>query len=173
MTFEEYRHIIEPEFWKLVDKFGPVHPALGTECWLWAGYAHPETGYASLRVALASNFFFQETVHRISYRIHHGPIPEDQVVMHACDVRSCVRGVHLSLGTNLDNIKDKMAKGRHPRGSQFAHAKLTEEKVAELLILRSQGWSAPALALRYGVTLENIMSIAKGRTWKHVEGPRE
>jgi transcriptional regulator len=73
----------------------------------------------------------------------------------------------------VENIKDKVRKGRQPRGTQFAHAKLTEAKVAELLVLRAEGWSGPDLARRYGVTRENIASIVKGKTWGHVEGPRE
>lgn len=51
-------------------------------------------------------------VHRVAWSLFKGPIPEDLHVLHKCDVRNCVNPYHLFLGTNLDNIHDRIAKGR-------------------------------------------------------------
>lgn len=138
-------------------------------------YTGASTGgkYGLFSMKLTYSVYFMQTAHVTSWCLEHGAPPEGQHVLHRCDNRKCINPKHLWLGTNAENIADKMQKGRHPRGSQFEHAKLDEKKVAMLLKERAAGASAPTLAKKYGVTLENIMSVVKGRTWKHVQGPRE
>jgi hypothetical protein len=50
--------------------------------------------------------------HRYSYTIHKGEIPKGMHILHSCDNRPCVNPSHLSLGTNLENIRDSQKKGR-------------------------------------------------------------
>lgn len=52
--------------------------------------------------------------HRASYEIHHGPIPKDMLVLHACDRRSCVEPRHLRVGTQKDNAADRKARPKAP-----------------------------------------------------------
>lgn len=86
-------------FWTYVEK---------TEtCWLWIG-ALSDNGYGRLHVHRRSL-----SVHRLSYVIHRGAIPEGQYVLHHCDRRACIRPDHLFLGTHLDNINDMLQKKRH------------------------------------------------------------
>lgn len=49
---------------------------------------------------------------RIIYKWRHGEIPKGLCVCHACDTPRCIEDSHHWLGTNLDNVKDSMAKGR-------------------------------------------------------------
>lgn len=143
-----------------------------TNCLLYLG-ATTGGGYGLFTKKLDYGIYFMQTAHVAAWCLAFGAPADGQHVLHRCDNRKCINLDHLWLGTNAENVADKMAKGRHPRGSQFQHAKLTEAKVATLLRERASGASAPKLAKKYGVTLENIMSIVKGRTWKHVHGPRE
>lgn len=53
--------------------------------------------------------------HRASWILHYGEVPDDFHVLHKCDVRNCVNPDHLFLGTNQDNIEDKVRKGRQGR----------------------------------------------------------
>jgi hypothetical protein len=52
------------------------------------------------------------TAHRIAYREWVGPIPKGNLVLHRCDNRVCVNPAHLFLGTQRDNIRDMVKKGR-------------------------------------------------------------
>lgn len=81
-------------------------PEPNTGCWLWFG-AELNYGYGQFRNdghALA---------HRWSYSHFIGPIPEGLIVRHRCDTPCCVNPDHLELGTYVDNMADKVRRGRH------------------------------------------------------------
>ncbi len=74
-------------------------------CWLWQGSLTP-LGYGQF------SYLGDQRAHRASWRIFCGEIPSGMFVLHRCDVRNCVNPEHLFLGTQADNIRDKVAKGR-------------------------------------------------------------
>ena len=55
-------------------------------------------------------------VHRLAWAEAYGPIPEGLHVLHRCDNPPCHNVDHLFLGTNGDNVRDCVAKGRHSNG---------------------------------------------------------
>lgn len=90
---------VEERFWSRVDFDGPVPeyaPHLGP-CWLWRGsLSH---GYGSISVNGHG-----VRVHRLSYELLVGPIPEHLVLDHLCRVTNCVNVRHLEPVTDKVNI---------------------------------------------------------------------
>lgn len=91
------RHV--RNFWCKVDKRGE------NECWCWTGGTQSR-GYGSFSVNGKTY-----NAHRVSYVIHTGRIPKHNV-LHTCDTRRCVNPNHLWDGTQLENVRDMIEKGR-------------------------------------------------------------
>lgn len=86
------------DFWSKVDKDGPIHPVLG-RCWVWIGPKFSGKEYGQFG-ALG-----ERRAHRISYKIKFGEIPEGMMVLHKCDIGSCVNPDHLFVGTHKDKYE--------------------------------------------------------------------
>ncbi len=112
-----------------------------------------------------------QLAHRVAWEIANGPIPNGLFVCHACDNPPCCRIGHLWLGTNSDNARDMVQKGRNsvaPRiiGEQVNTCKLTPSLVREL---RSSPMTAKELAEKYSISRVQVRNILSRRHWKHVE----
>jgi hypothetical protein len=78
------------------------------DCWIWLGKTI-NSGYGYL--STSKNPIL---AHRFSLLLHtNKPAPEKKVVMHKCDNPICVNPHHLSYGTQLENVRDKIEKNRH------------------------------------------------------------
>lgn len=81
-----------PRFWSKVQ--------IGTpdECWLWLA-PKDKDGYARIRIK--SKLIY---VHRISYKLLVGPIPDGLTIDHLCRNRACVNPKHLESVTHRTNV---------------------------------------------------------------------
>lgn len=150
----------EEFFWAHVDRAGPVpphRPTLG-RCWLWTG-AVQGYGYGDTSSRLAPN----RLAHRWSWLLHHGEIPHDLCVLHKCDVRRCVRPTHLFLGTQADNIADKVAKGRQARGERNGNARLRDAQYDEIVRRAGAGEGNSDIARSLGISPQMAHQIVKRR----------
>ena len=68
-------------------------------CWDWQGYVD-KTGYAGFLVNHK-----RLLVHRFSYEIFNGHIPNGITVDHICKNRKCVNPWHLDLTTRFENVQ--------------------------------------------------------------------
>lgn len=73
-----------------------------TPCWVWQR-ATDERGYA--RTAVTGYSRFSAHVHRASYEVFVGPIPEGLHIDHLCENKSCVNPTHLEPVTNAENMR--------------------------------------------------------------------
>lgn len=135
-----------------------------TGCWLWKLGLTPN-GYG---VAGRSTANRRVKAHRAAWEAANGPIPSGLCVCHRCDVRHCCNPDHLFLGTRADNARDKVEKGRHPRGSSANGAKLKEADVATIKKLMGLGVGVCRLARLFGVAPTSISHIKDDSTWRHV-----
>jgi hypothetical protein len=175
-------------FWSKVDRSGGPDA-----CWSWR---------ASLQGGGYGQFRFRgrnDLAHRVAYILTKGELPADKPhVLHTCDNRPCCNPAHLFAGTALDNMRDKVAKGRqamgdfqgarlnpasvargdahgsrlHPetvrRGEAAARAKLTAGQVVAIRERHAAGVKTGVLAREYGIAPANIRKAVRRETWAHV-----
>ena len=99
--------------------------------------------------------------HRISYELHNGEIPHGLYICHKCDVRNCVNPHHLFPGTHLDNMQDKVHKGR-------ASKKLTDNCVIAIKQRIANGESDLSISQDYDVNRQTINKIKLNQLWLHI-----
>jgi hypothetical protein len=136
---------VSARFWRKVQK--------GTGCWLWMA-GRDSWGYGVFWMGGR-----QCRANRVCFELTSGPIPEGKQVLHRCDNPQCVNPEHLFLGTNRDNVDDKVAKGRQPRGETNGRAKLSDEQAAEIGRRRRAGECATALAREFGVSQQRVSQL--------------
>ena len=80
-------------------------------CLLWPHSRNPKSGYGQMTL-WDGNKRRLATTHRMSFSIAFGNIPTGLEVCHRCDVPACFNPKHLFPGTQQDNMRDCVAKGR-------------------------------------------------------------
>jgi hypothetical protein len=93
-------------FWSKVDK--------APDCWEWNA-ALNNKGYGI--------FLWKgkpKLSHRVAWMLHTGAsdlLPPEDKLLHSCDNTKCVNPDHLRIGTQKDNARDMMERGRWGRGT--------------------------------------------------------
>lgn len=129
-------------------------------CWIWtAGVI--STGYGAFYVNRK-----QVLAHRFSYKLKYGRLPKSGL-RHTCDTPRCVRPTHLLKGTQKQNIRDAISRGRMLIGELNGSAKLTRAKVSKIRRqYATRRFSQRALAGKNGVTVMAINHLLHFKTWK-------
>jgi len=136
-------------------------------CWYWIGYIS-RGGYGRFGVTTKIEGKKSKDAHRVSWELHFGAIPKGLYVCHRCDVRACVNPKHLFLGTNDDNMKDMIKKGRCPRGTGRYNSKLSPRKIKTIKKLLAKNIPQAKIASCFKVSQSLISNIKQGKTWKHI-----
>jgi len=134
-------------------------------CWLWTAALNKNNGYGVIGLG-GRGHANTKAAHRVSYKLHIGPIPEKLYVLHKCDNPPCVNPDHLFLGTQLDNMDDMIAKGRNCKGEAIGTAKLTEKDV---LKIRSLDCPQKEIADIFKIDQGQVSRIRTRKCWKHVK----
>ena len=150
---------------RLIERFESQINKIGG-CWLWTGEICPHGQHGIIRSGGQIL-----SAYRLSYEIYKGEIPEGKCVCHTCDVRSCVNPDHLWIGTQQENIRDALQKGRMNNcGENNGQSKLTEKQVIEIVSLyRTNTYSQDQLGKMYNVNHTIIHNIITGKSWKHLD----
>jgi len=150
---------IEIRFWKYIIKNDDIN-----KCWKWTG-SKIKSGYGNISVNDKIKL-----AHRVSYEMHNGAIPEGMFVCHSCDNPECCNPLHLWIGTNSDNVADKMKKGRlNPNdGMNNPRAILKDQDILEIRKLLLDGVKGAVIARQYGVGKTAICRIKLGKSWANI-----
>lgn len=167
----KFRHsnkkITKEEFFKRIEKTD--------YCWNWIGFKD-RSGYGFIKWDGR-----HQRSHRIMYMIHHNIVlPKGRgssgtIVLHKCDNTSCVNPDHLFLGTQLDNVRDMMNKGRgnHPgiKGIKNGMAKLNEILVKEIRKYKKNNpnISQKNIGKLFNVSQMTICRVLNRVLWGHVK----
>lgn len=149
----------------LIAKFAEMYiPEPNSGCWLWSGNTQVKNYgvfYIGRRGYLA---------HRVSYTMHVGNIPDRLHVLHLCDNPCCVNPDHLYVGTHLQNMDDRAARGRSKgggqRGTECPWAKLDETTVRRIRADKRPGSVA---AREYGINSGTFYKIKRRERWSHIQ----
>jgi len=134
-----------------------------TGCWVWQEHTDRD-GYG---------LFWRNAkryrVHRLMYELHNGESPGTLNVCHDCDNPPCCNPAHLWLGTNGDNTRDAMRKGRLAVGDRSGVSRFTIEIVTEAVDRVARGESQASVSRSLGISTGALQCVLLGRTWQQVD----
>jgi hypothetical protein len=125
------------------------------DCILWRGSVGNH-GYG--RVYIPSSHYGAKDhrevlAHVAAWEAERGPVPKGMEVHHRCETKLCQNVEHM----DLLSVQDHAGAG--------GHGKLTQKLADEIRELRRQGWLGVDVAAAYGVSVQQVCHIHKGRCW--------
>lgn len=136
------------------------------KCWEWIASKNRD-GYGT--VSFNGKVM---TSHRVAWIVNNGKIPLSTNVLHRCDNPSCVNPEHLFLGTQGDNIRDCVQKGRFTRSDRRGEkSAISPFKNGDILSIRQEaanGKSRSQIARERNCSRTSIDSIVNRKTWTHI-----
>lgn len=161
-------------------------------CLEWTACKHEKKGYGMFWLGSG-----QISAHRVAYFLATGSNPGELQVNHHCDNPACCNAAHHYLGTQFDNVRDRVTRGRSnsargdshgsrtkpesrargERNGQRTHPERTARgeaqgsaklKEPDIIAIRADPRSQTKIAASYGVSRPLIGYIKRRETWKHV-----
>lgn len=150
---------LDERFWAKV-KYGD-----DDACWPWLGKLGTD-GYGKFWVSGTSKH-----ASRVAWELTNGPVPtETPLVLHRCDNPPCCNPAHLFLGTQEENSRDMVQKGRSTSGERHPSARLTAADVVTMRAARRAGATLRELAAAYGVSDTHVSAVCRRVLWQHLPG---
>lgn len=130
-------------------------------CWEWTA-SREEFGYGQFSLKKGRSI----NAHYASYTMFIGPVPKGLFVLHSCDNPPCVCPAHLFLGTQGDNMADKVKKHRQAQNERHGMVKLSNDQVLEIRDRAAKGEVKAHLAKEFSVSATHISRIVQQATRK-------
>lgn len=146
------------------DALPPMFIDPATQCWI--PIDRPTTPRGYVRVTIMGRPI---RLHRLSFAMVNGGIRKGDVVRHTCDRRECFNPAHLIRGTHVDNVADRVSRGRSATGQANGRAKLTDEQAVAIYCDKTTPTSQKAA--HYKVHFDTIKAIEEGRSYKKATAP--
>jgi|TARA_R110000868_G_scaffold96888_2_gene266513 hypothetical protein len=166
-------------FWSFIDRREEK------ECWPWMG-SKKDKGHGIFSVTdyrVTPAFHKKVSAHRVAWLLATGSDPSPLFSLHKCDNPPCCNPAHLFVGSNDDNIRDAVSKGRMASGDRHGsrtcpevqrqagvkRALLNEDDVRLIKRLRKDGMYQKDIAKVIGkVKPATISAICTGANWSWV-----
>jgi hypothetical protein len=132
-------------------------------CWICDSHKDDNRGYPEFHYNKKTI-----TIHRYMYMVYINggrEIPKGLCVCHTCDNPRCINPEHLFIGTQQDNIRDMVNKGRNR-----SNRSLSDNQVKQIRLLHEQNPQVPMtqIALLYKVKPDVIYKIISGKSYRKV-----
>jgi len=140
--------------------FEKIQKDTNTLCVIWAGGKNAG-GYGRLRIGESpeGKQIFKQA-HHVSWFLKHGYWPRQ--LLHTCDNPACVRLSHLREGSQKENMRDMVQKGRDLK----PNSKITFEAAQEIRgLLDTTNVTTFELAKKYDLPQPNISLIYHNKIW--------
>ena len=141
-------------FWSKVDRAG--------DCWIWTGELNNH-GYGRFATWTGGRRV-RYLAHRLAFELTQGPLGA-LVARHTCDNPPCCNPEHLEVGTQADNLRDAVSRGRANLSGLHAYRRQRDEGA---VAARAAGDPVMLARLRQlmgiGLTLEAAHQVARGNT---------
>lgn len=124
-------------------------------CWI-SSHRKVGNGYPQIMGPRTDGTKAQQYTHRVMWEHLNGPVPPGLVVMHTCDNRACCNPDHLTLGTQADNVRDMMAKGRSRYAKPMSFA-----DIGRIKKLRGTGSTIAQIAKQVGRSLNTVRNAIR------------
>jgi hypothetical protein len=150
---------VAERFWEKVNR------STSRACWEWTGSHGAGSPYGQFQWD-----YRMVRSHRAAYMLSIGEIPEGLHVLHRCDNPKCCNPTHLKLGTQADNMADKVRRRRASRigkpGESNPSAKLTWAKVRAIRKRGALKIPGTVIAREFGVDQTTVSNILLGKSWR-------
>lgn len=160
MAIRDFTHLMSDaaieRFWALVDRRGE------NDCWFWKGNIN-RLGYGQMRIHGSI-----VRAHRVSYSLAGNSLMKYPMVCHTCDNRSCVNPKHLYGGTQADNMRDMVERGRSRRGERNQNASMTDAQVLAMRKDYESGMLYREIAHKYGKGESGLVRLLFGPLYSHI-----
>lgn len=128
-------------------------------CWEWQRYC-AANGYG--RLSVSGRVWY---AHRFAFFLATGTDPDNLYVLHSCDNPKCVNPAHLSLGTQVENMRQMFDRGRGRPGRN--NVKLSDADVAAIRADYARGVLPSALAHRFGINRSHVFRLVRRQQRAH------
>lgn len=142
-----------------------------SDCWIWLAFFRPT--YPGYNIK-GDGKWRSSYDHRLMYEFMFDSFDKKLEVLHTCDNPKCVNPNHLWQGTQADNIKDMMEKGRKSYNNGSIGSKNPRAKINEGIVLKiktelaNKKLSHKQVAKMFNVSKQCVDHINANNTWTHV-----
>jgi hypothetical protein len=124
--------------------------------------------YGHIAITASTRSTTYSSVHGLSYLYHNNKTSTEGLhVLHSCDTPACCNPKHLRLGTNQDNVDDRVSRGRsvNRKGSANPNTNLSEKNILQIYLAKG---TYRSIAGNCGIALGIVGRIKRKDTWKEL-----